>query len=158
MFSRGLIRLTASGVRRLASKAAKSGETVTTIIKDSDGKKTSSSFKTITKIRETWNNASPVARYTTYAYLTGMTLNNVFSTYNAGKQELLEYREKKNSSNYSNSSLQYKNDWEAVYTGCSQDSFWRFWNSLFWFTQIFSHTVPQIVILFNPEEDKKNST
>jgi hypothetical protein len=121
-----------------------------------DGKTTTIS-KTISKIHTTWKNLSKTTKYMICGYLTVGAINICYETYNVGKSELLEYRtiqDRNKSEVPSNRTREkHKSDFDAVKYGCSYNSGERVWNGLLWPIEIYSNTIPHVVLALNPKDN-----
>jgi len=156
------VNLTKSFGRRLSSSG--SSETKTTLKMDSKGK--SQITETIIYAKNTWSTMSPLARRLTYVYVGCMTVDNVYGTYQGGKDGLEQFRYHQANgiklASYSNRDLAYQvetissglktanTEWQATYYGCRRHMFTRFLGSTVWPIGIFSRMMPAMVMWMNP--------
>lgn len=111
----------------------------------------------VTRITETWGNVSPVFKWSLYGYVAGGMSTNLYMSYNGGKLALEQYR----NMNPGEISYKFKNvtsDWEAVYVGCKENSWNKFWNSVVWPAHIAESVMPSVVLWLNPQSNQKTKT
>lgn len=161
-----LRNLTRLGVRKFSTEMGNShGSSETKIISKTtaEGVKTYIT-ETVTYAKQTWSTMSPLARKLTYGYMGCMAIDNVYGTYQGGKEALEQFRydqdHAKNLSKKQNSSYQIETffegvrtaetDWQATYYGCRRNMFSRFLGSTIWPVGIFSKIMPSMIMMLNP--------
>ena len=162
-FNRGLFR-------RFTSTGSTEYKTTTKI--DAKGVKTYL-YESVTYAKNTWSNMSPTARRLTYGYMGCMAVDNVYGTYQGGKEALEQFRHDQVVNQgvpkhiLTNSDVAYKinpvfgesrtaeTDWQAAYYGCRKDMFGRFLGSTIWPIGIFSKIMPGLIMWLNPPTKSK---
>ena len=134
-------------VRRLATTARETGESITEKSFQSQGKD-GQMMTTLTKVRTSWQKMSWWQKYGGLMYLTGGLSYAGMRSYNDGKKVLLAHRRRLEQGKTSN----FESDWEATLYGCREDSWDHFVGALVWPFTLVRNSVPKLVMALNPNQ------
>jgi hypothetical protein len=98
--------------------------------------------KTMTQTTVNYYRSSRLFRCGLAVYLSFFLTSQLVGTYQDGKHALLEYRA-------THSSGSPNKEWEAAKKGCQDNSWCRFWGSVFWPGHIWSNIMPGIIVSMN---------
>lgn len=104
-------------------------------------------FLTKTRIVQFYSKLSYRSKYAMWGYFGGVLIHNLFSSYNVGRKALINHRLENSAVN--NTTVEKQQEFEAVKSAISKNSFKRFFSSLVFPYTIASEMVPNIVVALN---------
>lgn len=130
------------------SQIAQDGVSTTKVIEESNTGGLKKITETVYNMR--WSTMSRNQKLGLGVFVSGGVGYNMFHTYNSGKEELFRHRSEMKNTRLGNK--KYETEWDAVYAGCTKDSWTVFYKSLIWPVSIASQVVPSMVMWLNKED------